>query len=182
MPEGLSNTAFGKLIGLTEGAVRKAAKQGRVKRFADGSIDEAASLKLWQDQADPARTGIRTVPRTGTGTVRAATRPEVGTFPVPAAYRDRADLGDAFARGALYGAHAVAYGVPTAAASAAIEAGAGRALALAIHDAARTDAAFLAGDVTEALGLTPPGTDDAGPHAPTAFQGFDPGTFPEAAP
>ena len=107
---------------------------------------------------------------------------ESGTFPVPAAYRDRTDLGDAFARGALYGAHVVAYGLPTAAASAAIDAGAGRALALKIHKAAKTDAAFIVGDVTEALSLVPAGTDDAGPHAPTAFGSFDPSTFASSAP
>ena len=158
-------------------------KKGQVPKGADGKFDLDEARAALAINTDPARQkdavdGLRSTATRST----VYTRPEVGAFPTPAAYRDRADLGDAFARGALYGASVVAFGVPTAAASAAIEAGAGRTLALKIYDAAKTDAAFLTGDVTEALGLVPVGTDDAGPHAPTAFGAFDPSTFPGSAP
>ncbi|WP_066927315.1 hypothetical protein [Methylobacterium sp. CCH5-D2] len=174
MPEGLSNTAFAKLIGVTEGAVRKADKQGRIKRLADGSIDEALSLKLWREQSDPARTVARTAPRTGTSTGGAEVRSQIGTFPAPDAYRARSDLPDAFVQGALFGAHLVAFGIPTVVGCAAIEAGLSREVGLALHDAARIDAAFLVGGVCEDLGLIAPDAELPAVYQPAAFQGFDP--------
>lgn len=174
MKAGLSNRAFGNRVGVTEGAVRKAEKAGRIKRLDDGSIDPVASLRLWTEGADPARTVVRTGTHSGAPGTHDHARPERGASPRPDAYRDRADLPDDFARGALYGAHLVAFGAPTAAASGAIEAGADPALAAALHDAIAAEAPFLVSDVTAALGLTPPGVEDAGPHAPTAFGGFAP--------
>ncbi|TXM65785.1 hypothetical protein [Methylobacterium sp. WL120] len=158
------------------------ARKGSIPKGEDGKFDLEAVRAALAVNVDPVRQkatvdGLRSTSTRST----VHTRTETGTFPTPAAYRDRAELGDPFARGAMYAAAVVAYGVPTAAASAAIEAGAGRVLALKVYDAAKTDAAFLTGDVTEALGLAL-GKDDAGPHAPTAFGAFDPSTFPGAAP
>ena len=98
---------------------------------------------------------------------------ETGACPTPEAYRDRADLPDAFIRGALFGAHAVAYGLPTAAACAAQEAGAAPAAAVKAYGIAQEDAVLLVAGLCEDLGLVPAETEDAGPQRPTAFQGFD---------
>ncbi|GJD85751.1 hypothetical protein HPGCJGGD_3643 [Methylobacterium haplocladii] len=100
--------------------------------------------------------------------------PATGSFPVPEAYRDCDDLGDAFTRGALYGAHVVAFSVPTAVGCSLIEAGVASETAVRFYAEARDDVAFIVGDVAEALGLVPDGVDDAGQHRPTAFQAFDP--------
>lgn len=183
MTERLSLRELARRLDRDPSGLSRLARKGQIPKGGDGKFDLDAVRIALDANTDPGRRkptvdGLRSTPPRSTVYARS----EIGTFPIPAAYRDRADLGDAFARGALYGAHVVAYGLPTAAASAAIEAGGGRAFALAIYDAARTDAAFLTGDVTEAPGLALDGTDDAGPHAPAAFGGFDPTVFPGAAP
>jgi predicted DNA-binding transcriptional regulator AlpA len=157
-------------------------KKGQIPQRGPQGWRVADVLAAIERNVDPARRkSAPSAPRSAERSVPNAERIEqLGQFPDPDLYRDRADLGDAFARGALYGAHVVAFALPTAIACALIEAGIPAAAATQTHARVRDDARFIVGDVTEALGLTPAGTDDAGPHAPTAFGGFDPCAFPGA--
>ncbi|WP_267423195.1 hypothetical protein [Methylobacterium sp. GC_Met_2] len=158
-------------------------KKGQVPKGDDGKFDIDAVRAALDANTDPGRRkvsvdGLRSTPSRST----VYARPATGTFPTPDAYRDRADIGDAFARGALYGAHVVAFALPTAIACTLVEAGIPAAAAVQAHAEACDDTRFIVGDVTEALGLTIAGVDDAGPHAPTAFGAFDPGAFPGITP
>jgi hypothetical protein len=55
---GVSRRAFARLIGVTEGAVRKAILTGRIKTLPDGTLDAAAALKAWKSNTDPGRIRI----------------------------------------------------------------------------------------------------------------------------
>lgn len=172
MTERLTLRELGRRLGRDASGLGRLARKGQIPKGSDSKFDEAAVRKALATSTDPARS--KPLPSRPQSTSTVYARPERGTYPDPAAYRTRADISDDFTRGALYGAHLVAFGAPTAAASGAIEAGADPALAAALHDAVAAEAPFLVNDVTAALGLTPPGVEDAGPHAPTAFGGFTP--------
>jgi hypothetical protein len=66
MSEGVSIRGFARLIGVSEGAVRKAIKAQRIKLSADGKLDPDQARTDWLANADPARTKVRAEPRTGT--------------------------------------------------------------------------------------------------------------------
>lgn len=175
MSERLSLRELARRLNRDPSGLGRLAGKGAIPKDSDGKFDEAAVRAALGQNVDPARRKetvdrLQSTPRRST--VLAC--PETGTFPTPAAYRVRTDLPDAFAAGALYGAHVVAFALPTALACALVEAGIPAAAAMQAHAEACDDTRFIVGDVTEALGLTPAGVDDAGPHAPTAFQGFDP--------
>lgn len=175
MAERLSLRELARRLDRDPSGLGRLARKGAIPKGDDGKFDEAAVRAALGRNVDPARQketvdGLQSTPARST----ALAYPQAGTFPDPAAYRARTDLPDAFAAGALYGAHVVAFALPTAMACALIEAGIPAAAAMQAHAEACEDTRFIVGDVTEALGLTPPGDDDAGPHAPTAFQGFDP--------
>ena len=175
MSERLSLRELARRLDRDPSGLGRLARKGAIPQGSDGKFDEAAVRAALGRNVDPARRketvdGLRSTPRRST--VRG--RPQIGTFPTPASYRVRSDLPDAFAAGALYGAHVVAFALPTAMACALVDAGVPAAAAMQAHAEACDDARFIVGDVTEALGLTATGVDDAGPHAPTAFHGFDP--------
>ncbi|WP_345822420.1 hypothetical protein ABC766_12975 [Methylobacterium fujisawaense] len=73
------------MIGVSETAVRKAVKAGRINRLADGTVDPVAARAAWEAGTDPARTKVRT---------QARTTPEVRTSgsqrPVPVRTEDEA--------------------------------------------------------------------------------------------
>lgn len=179
--QGLGPRAAGRALGVAHSYLCRLAKEKRIPRNEDGTFDvEAVRARLARitdpaqvRAADPGRWSH--APRGANGeTARPETIP-ADPKPDPAAYRSRADLPDDFARGALYGAHAVAYGMPHLAALAAAAAGADLAGQLAAHRAEREAAYVWVQDVTVALGLE---TEDAsGPTAlsPTAFMGYGPG-------
>ena len=132
-------------------------------------------LAGFKANVDPARrkpvpSAPRSAERSAPNTERANA---IGEMPTPAAYRDRVDLGDAFARGAIFGAHRLAYAMPTQAGCSAQECGAPVDMALAIHREVADALTFPVADICVDVGLLPEDRDDAGPHAPTAFQGFD---------
>lgn len=175
MAERLSLRELARRLDRDPSGLGRLARKGAIPKGTDGKFDEAAVRTALGQNVDPAQRkeavdGLRSAPQRST----ALACPETGTFPTPAAYRARTDLPDAFAAGALYGAHVVAFALPTALACALVNAGIPAAAAVQAHADACEDTRFIVSDVTEALGLTPAGTDDAGPHAPTAFQGFDP--------
>ncbi|MHC2108369.1 hypothetical protein [Methylobacterium sp. CM6246] len=177
MSERLSLRELARRLNRDPSGLGRLAKKGVIPKGSDGKFDEVAVRRALLANVDPDRQKetvdrLRSTPRRST--VNGLPRPQIGTFPTPAAYRARTDLPDAFAAGALYGAHVVAFALPTAMACALVEAGISAAATMQAHAAACDDTRLIVGDVTEALGLTPAGDDDAGPHAPTAFQGFDP--------
>ena len=55
MPEGVSARAFARLVGVSDTAIRKAVKTGRLKALSDGTIDPVAGERQWKAAADPAR-------------------------------------------------------------------------------------------------------------------------------
>ena len=57
---GVSQRACAKIIGVSEAAIRKALKAGRISANADGGLDPEAVQKAWEKATDPARTSVRT--------------------------------------------------------------------------------------------------------------------------
>ena len=55
MAAGVSGRQLAKLLGVSEPAVRKAAKAKRIPQLADGSFDLDACRSAWQRSTDPAR-------------------------------------------------------------------------------------------------------------------------------
>lgn len=56
---GVSRSAFARMVGVSEGAVRKAIKTGRITLQDDGTIDPDAARAAWAGTTDPARTRVR---------------------------------------------------------------------------------------------------------------------------
>ncbi len=73
---GVSRRECAKIIGVTEAAIRKAIKAGRVSVEADGTLDPEAVRAAWVRSTDPARTGVRTGTQ-GTQTAPAEPAPTV---------------------------------------------------------------------------------------------------------
>jgi len=74
---GISGRQLAKELGLSEAAVRKAARAGRIKPLADGSFDADACRQAWGKATDPARTKVREPAHQGTRTpVRTAEEAE----------------------------------------------------------------------------------------------------------
>ena len=61
---GVSRREFARIVGATEGAVRKAIKAHRIDLLEDGTIDPDAGRSRWAGSTDPARTKLRTSVRT----------------------------------------------------------------------------------------------------------------------
>ena len=58
---GISGRQLATHIGVTEAAVRKAAKAGRIKKLDDGTYDLEAASAAWGRSTDPATSKVRTV-------------------------------------------------------------------------------------------------------------------------
>jgi hypothetical protein len=71
-----SNSALARVLGVTEGAVRKAEKAGRITRETDNSWDLGKVQAQWRGNTDTAKSrdsdlkGVRPVPATAVNTVR----------------------------------------------------------------------------------------------------------------
>ena len=175
MTQRLSLRELARRLDRDKSGLSRLAAKGAIPKGSDGKFDEAEVRAALTANTDPARRKALPVsqsPAVSQSPVNA--QPLPSACPTPASYRARTDLPDAFASGALYGAHVVAFALPTAIACALVEAGIPATAAVAAHAEACDDARFIVGEVTEALGLTPEGVEDAGPHNPTSFQGFDP--------
>lgn len=72
-PEGVSQRELARILGVSEGAVRKAIKAKRISVLPGGRLDPLAAREGWGASTDPVRTKVHTTPsvRTG-GTQRAA--------------------------------------------------------------------------------------------------------------
>ena len=57
-----SNLALAKALGVSEGAVRKALKAGRISRDHDGGYDIEACRSAWSSNTRPDRTRVRAAP------------------------------------------------------------------------------------------------------------------------
>lgn len=57
---GVSRRECAKIIGVSEAAIRKALKVGRISAEPDGNVDPEAVRKAWEKTTDPARTAVRT--------------------------------------------------------------------------------------------------------------------------
>lgn len=57
---GVSRRQFAKQAGVSEMAVRKAIKAGRITLLPNGTIDAVAAMEQWERGTDPARTKVRT--------------------------------------------------------------------------------------------------------------------------
>lgn len=58
---GMSQRAYGRHRGLSEAAIRKAVKAGRITALADGTIDAPAADRQWEGNTNP-RLGSSNVP------------------------------------------------------------------------------------------------------------------------
>ena len=58
---GISGRQLATHIGVSEAAVRKAAKAGRIKKLDDGTYDLEAASAAWGRSTDPATSKVRTV-------------------------------------------------------------------------------------------------------------------------
>lgn len=58
---GVSGRQLADIIGVSEAAVRKAAKAGRIKKLADGTYDPDEARRAWGKTTDPARSAVRVV-------------------------------------------------------------------------------------------------------------------------
>ena len=67
-----SNRGLARQLGVSETAVRRAEKAGRIRREADGAWDPAKVKAAWSDNTDPAQQ--RSEPSAGNGSRRAARR------------------------------------------------------------------------------------------------------------
>jgi hypothetical protein len=73
MPEGVSRRELAKILGVSEGAVRKAIEAKRISVLPGGRLDPVAAREAWGASTDPVRTKVRTEPKVRTGgTQRAA--------------------------------------------------------------------------------------------------------------
>lgn len=90
-------------------------------------------------------------------------------------YRNRSNLPNDFARGTLYGAHAVAYHVPYTAAFALFLAGLDHKAQIKVHHQERDAAHFPVHDVTVTLGLEGEDQEEPTAFSPTRFMGYGPG-------
>jgi hypothetical protein len=172
-----SYAQLSKAIGLSRSTLHEKQKRGQIPERGPQGWRLAEVRAALVANTDPGRRSeVRPAPNAARTPEQPSSQPRIaqtGTFPTPDAYRDRTDLPDLFIRGALFGAHAVAYALPTAAACAAQEAGATPTAAVQAYGIAQEDAVLLVAGLCEDLGLVSAGTEDAGPHRPTAFQGFD---------
>lgn len=76
---GVSRREFAKLANVSEMAVRKAIKAGRIKLLRDNTIDAEKALVQWERSTDPARTKVRTKAKSSTKEAAAQLEPdEVG--------------------------------------------------------------------------------------------------------
>ena len=70
MAQGVSARELGRLLGVSDTAVRKAAKARRIPQHTDGTFDADACRSAWAGSTDPARTKVREPanqkPQTGT--------------------------------------------------------------------------------------------------------------------
>ncbi|WP_336488302.1 hypothetical protein [Methylobacterium nigriterrae] len=57
---GVSRRECAKIIGVSEAAIRKAIKAGRITAHPDGTLDPEAVREAWIRSTDPARTAVRT--------------------------------------------------------------------------------------------------------------------------
>lgn len=76
---GVSRREFARIVGATEGAVRKAIKAHRIDVLDDGTIDPDAGRMRWAGSTDPARTKVRTASKGTQAAPRAGTQPSVTT-------------------------------------------------------------------------------------------------------
>lgn len=91
--QGISKRAFAKLMGVSDMAVRKAEKTGRVVLFSDGAVDEARSRAAWGRNVDPVRQPVRTATGKGSrGSRRKAAAPADAD---PSPVKDEAEALDA---------------------------------------------------------------------------------------
>src|SRR4051812_19830708 len=76
---GVSRREAAKALGVVEGSIRKAIKSGRIKELPDGTIDIEDARANWSARTDPARSKVRTEPRTEDDEVRIPPPPPVRT-------------------------------------------------------------------------------------------------------
>jgi transcriptional regulator with XRE-family HTH domain len=66
MTEGGSQRQLAKILGVSEGAVRKAVSSNRISRLPNGNIDPDAAREAWGSSTDPVRTKVRTTAKVRT--------------------------------------------------------------------------------------------------------------------
>lgn len=76
MALGVSARELGRLLGVSDTAVRKAAKAKRIPQLADGTFDPEACRSAWSGSTDPARTKVR---EPANPAVRTGSQPAVRT-------------------------------------------------------------------------------------------------------
>lgn len=177
-PQIASKAAFARLCNVTPGRVSQWIRDGQIRpesmvgtgRHARIDVAKAkAHLKGYLDTAmarNEASGGTNLEPSPATSQI------EGGPAPDPADYRNRADLPDDFARGMLYGAHAIAHDLPCLVASTLCELGLTPAETLEAYREGAEDADVYIVGPCAALGLLPEESMDAGPYSLKSFGGF----------
>ena len=182
--QGVGAREAGRQLGVSHSYLLRLAKENRLPRHGDGTFDVAECRRVLARTTDPAQVRAGTIDkwsqpvRSAGGDqsiANAASRcPGIAADlrPDPASYRTRTDLPDDFARGALYGAHAVAYQVPHEAAYSVMDQGGTHAQQIAAYKAERDAVFLLVKDPMSALGVEDRESDEPTALSPTAFMGF----------
>jgi hypothetical protein len=76
---GVSRREFARIIGASEGAVRKAIKARRIDVLDDGTIDVDAGRLRWARTTDPARSKVRIAPKSTQDAARGGAQASVTT-------------------------------------------------------------------------------------------------------
>ena len=74
---GVSIRSYARQRGVSEGAVRKAIKAGRIQKEADGSIDPVKADAAWDRNTNPAQQRQQTVPEKGLEEAPVPSQPNV---------------------------------------------------------------------------------------------------------
>ena len=197
-PKGVGAREAGRQLGVSHSYLLRLAKDKRLPRSADGTFDVEECRRVLASITDPSQVrgdeplrwsqgghrvnepvtsdqGAKADPKQARASAAKLESIPSDPRPDPADYRTRADLPDDFARGALYGAHAVAYHAPHIVAFGLWLHHASHEEQIKAFSVERDAAHYLAHDVTKALGLEDSETEEPTPLSPTRFMGYGPG-------
>ena len=197
-PNGVGAREAGRQLGVSHSYLIRLAKDKRLPRSADGTFDVEECRRVLASTTDPSQVrrpdplrwshGGHSVneavsceksSKAGVEVALADTRKleSIPSDPPPDIddYRNRTDLPDDFARGALYGAHAVAYHVPHTVAFSLWLRHVGHEEQIKAFHIERDAAHYLAHDVTRALGLDSDEQEEPTAFSPVQFMGYGPG-------
>lgn len=189
--QGVGAREAGRQLGVSHSYLLRLASQNRLPRFTDGTFDVEACRRVLAAVTDPAQVRTPDPDRWSLGR-RIGARPvtsdqlpatsqaeDLSSIPAdpqpdPADYRSRADLPDDFARGVLFGAHAVAYQVPHSIAETVLALGSSYAVQRRAYLVEKDAAFFLVRVPLTAIGVEDGEAEGPTALSPTLFLGLGP--------